>query len=101
LDAFSGGEKTIVAMMFIFALQFFKPSPFYILDEVDAALDKQNSKRLSELVAQMAKDSQFIVVSHNDTVMSGSETVIGVTKAAGVSKAVGVKLKASEKALAN
>jgi chromosome segregation protein len=101
LDAFSGGEKTIVAMMFIFALQFFKPSPFYILDEVDAALDKQNSKRLSELVAQMAKDSQFIVVSHNDTVMSGSETVIGVTKAAGVSKAVGVKLKASEKAIAN
>ncbi|MBI5223582.1 chromosome segregation protein SMC [Candidatus Micrarchaeota archaeon] len=92
LDAFSGGEKTLVAMMFIFALQFFKPSPFYILDEVDAALDKQNSRRLAELLGRMATDSQFIVVTHNDTVMSLSETVIGVSKMGGVSKVVGVKL---------
>ncbi len=93
LDALSGGEKTLVALMFIFALQLFKPAPFYILDEVDAALDKANSKNLAELVTKMSRDSQFIVVSHNDTVMSNSETVIGVAKSESTSKLVGIKLK--------
>ncbi|MEW6722727.1 MAG: AAA family ATPase [Candidatus Micrarchaeota archaeon] len=93
LDALSGGEKTLVALMFIFALQLFKPAPFYILDEVDAALDKPNSRNLADLVARMSNDSQFIVVSHNDTVMSHSDSVIGVTKAEGGSKLVGIKLK--------
>jgi chromosome segregation protein len=93
LDALSGGEKTLVALMFIFALQFFKPSPFYILDEVDAALDKPNSKNLSDLVTKMAQDSQFILVSHNDIIMSNAETVIGVAKTEGSSKLVGINLK--------
>ncbi|MDD5339968.1 MAG: AAA family ATPase [Candidatus ainarchaeum sp.] len=93
LDALSGGEKTLVALMFIFALQFFKPAPFYILDEVDAALDKPNSKNLSDLITKMTGDSQFIVVSHNDTVISSTDSVIGVAKVDGVSKLVGVKLK--------
>ncbi|MEW6036271.1 MAG: chromosome segregation SMC family protein [Candidatus Micrarchaeota archaeon] len=93
LDALSGGEKTLVALMFIFALQLFKPAPFYILDEVDAALDKPNSKNLADLVARMSGDSQFVMVTHNDTVMSHAESVIGVTKADGASKLVGIKLK--------
>jgi len=93
LDALSGGEKTLVALMFIFALQFFKPTPFYILDEVDAALDKANSKNLAGLVYGMTKDSQFIVVSHNDTMMASADSVIGVAKVGGISKLVGVKLK--------
>jgi chromosome segregation protein len=93
LDALSGGEKTLIAMMFVFALQMFKPAPFYILDEVDAALDKANSKNLADLVNGMSKDSQFIMVSHNDTVMSNADSVIGVTKVDGVSKLVGIKLK--------
>ncbi len=93
LDALSGGEKTLVALMFIFALQLFKPSPFYILDEVDAALDKPNSKNLADLVAKMGNNSQFIMVSHNDIVMANSDSVIGVTKTGDVSKLVGIKLK--------
>jgi len=93
LDGLSGGENTLVALMFIFALQFFKPAPFYVLDEVDAALDKANSKNLAELVSHMARDSQFILVSHNDTIMAGSDSVIGVAKVANLSKLVGVKLK--------
>lgn len=93
LDALSGGEKTLVALMFIFALQMFKPAPFYILDEVDAALDKPNSKNLSDLVSKMSKDSQFIMVSHNDIVMANADSVIGVTKTGDVSKLVGIKLK--------
>jgi chromosome segregation protein len=93
LDALSGGEKTLVALMFIFALQFFKPAPFYILDEVDAALDKPNSRNLADLISRMTGDSQFIVVSHNDTVMSSADSVIGVAKVGVASKLVGIKLK--------
>ncbi len=93
LDALSGGERTLVALMFIFAMQLFKPSPFYILDEVDSALDKPNSQNLAELIHKMANNSQFIVVSHNDIIMSGSDSVIGVAKVGGTSKLVGVKLK--------
>lgn len=96
LDALSGGEKTLVALMFIFALQLFKPAPFYILDEVDAALDKPNSKNLADLVYNLGADSQFIIVTHNDTVMSNSDSVIGVTKADGQSKLVGIKLKQAQ-----
>lgn len=92
LDSLSGGESSLVALMFIFALQFFKPSPFYILDEVDAALDKENSKRLAQLVNNMAKESQFFVVSHNDIVMGEAAAVIGVTRVDGTSKIVAIKL---------
>ncbi len=98
LNSLSGGETTLVALMFIFAMQLFKPSPFYILDEVDAALDKQNSKNLVKLISSMSKDSQFIIISHNDMVMSGADTVLGVAKVGGVSKLVGVKI--SDKAVA-
>jgi chromosome segregation protein len=94
IDSLSGGENSLVALMFIFAMQYFKPSPFYILDEVDAALDKENSKNLAQLVSGMAKDTQFILVSHNDVVMSMASTVLGVTRVNGVSKLVGVKLDA-------
>jgi chromosome segregation protein len=93
LDALSGGEKTFVALMFAFALQLFKPAPFYILDEVDSALDKPNSKNLAELVTKLGGGSQFILVTHNDIVMSNSDTVIGVARADGVSRLVGIKLK--------
>lgn len=101
LDSLSGGESTIVALMFIFALQFFKPSPFYILDEVDAALDKENSQNLARLIAQMSKDTQFLVVSHNDMVMSNAEVILGVTKVNGVSKLVGVKLEQAQNLVAS
>lgn len=93
IDSLSGGENSLVALMFIFALQFFKPAPFYILDEVDAALDKENSKNLTQLVSRMSEGTQFILVSHNDMVMSSAKTVLGVTRVGGVSRMVGVKLE--------
>lgn len=93
IDSLSGGENSLVALMFIFAMQFYRPSPFYVLDEIDAALDKTNSKNLAQLISNMAKDTQFILVSHNDIVMSAADTVIGVTRVHGVSKLVGVKLE--------
>lgn len=92
LDSLSGGENSLIALMFIFALQFFKPAPFYMLDEVDAALDKPNSQNLSRLVAGMARGTQFLVVTHNDILMASADSLLGVTKMDGVSRIVGVKL---------
>ena len=97
LNSLSGGEITLVSLMFIFSLQLFKPSPFYILDEIDAALDKENSKNMVKLISSMANSSQFILISHNDMVMSGADVVLGVTKINGVSKLVGVKLNEKTK----
>lgn len=78
LRAMSGGEKTLTTLAFIFAVQEYNPSPFYIMDEVDAALDKENSERLSLLLSQYSKRSQFIVVSHNDSVISQADNLYGV-----------------------
>lgn len=93
IESLSGGENTLIALMFIFALQFVKPSPYYVLDEADSALDKENSKNFAKLIREMSKDSQFILVSHNDTVVISASVVFGVSKSDGISKVVGIKFE--------
>jgi len=92
LDSMSGGEKSLLALIFIFAIQMHKAAPFYILDEADAALDKENSRKLAELVKQLSSKTQFIVVTHNDTVLSNADVALGVTRTEDGSKIVGVQL---------
>ena len=92
LEALSGGEKTLLALMFVFALQFYKPSPFYILDEVDQSLDKANSQQLAKLLRSISSQSQFIVVTHDDAIMGMAEAIMGVSRVDGISKIVGVKI---------
>ena len=79
LDAMSGGEKSLTALAFIFAIQRYNPAPFYALDEVDAFLDAANAERVGELVDELASDAQFIVVSHRSAMLERSERAIGVT----------------------
>ena len=78
MKSMSGGEKTITALAFIFAIQQFSPAPFYILDEVDAALDKANSQKLAELVQEHTQFAQFIIVTHNEDVISAADVLYGV-----------------------
>ncbi|MFN3909838.1 MAG: AAA family ATPase [Candidatus Anstonellaceae archaeon] len=92
LESLSGGEKSLLALMFIFALEMKKPASFYILDEADASLDKENTLKMSDFISQMSKTSQFIVITHNDTVVSSADVVLGVTKDKEGSKIIGVKL---------
>lgn len=92
LDAMSGGEKTLTAFAFLFALQKHKPAPFYILDEADAALDKVNTKRLVSLLQKQSKETQFIIISHNDTLVRGADQIYGVTMDGGESKVMGIEL---------
>ncbi len=97
IEALSGGQKSIIGLLLVFALHMYKPSAFYILDEVEAALDKANSRYVAELVTQLSKHTQFVVVSHNDTVISSADTVMGVTKSKNGSIIVGIKLNESPK----
>ncbi len=83
LAAMSGGEKSLTALSFLFALQRFRPSPFYALDEVDSFLDGVNVERLSALIARQAEQAQFLVVSHRRPMISASSRTIGVTQARG------------------
>ena len=92
IDSMSGGEKTMTAMAFLFAIQKFRPAPFYILDEVDAALDKPNTKKVTDLIDNYAKDNQFIVISHNDGTIQAANCVYGVTMDDGESKLIGIKM---------
>jgi structural maintenance of chromosome 1 len=76
----SGGEKTLASIALLFAIHQFRPSPFYILDEVDAALDNANVKKLANFVMKKSKDLQFLVISLKDTFFSKSDALIGVCK---------------------
>ncbi|MEM3030166.1 MAG: chromosome segregation protein SMC [Candidatus Micrarchaeia archaeon] len=92
IEALSGGERSLLALLFVFAIHMYKPAPFYILDEVEAALDKANSKKLADLLRELAKNTQFIVVTHNDTILSSADVALGVTMTEEGSKIVGVNL---------
>ena len=83
LAAMSGGEKSLTALSFLFALQRFRPSPFYALDEVDSFLDGVNVERLAGLIAAQAEAAQFLVVSHRRPMIAAATRTIGVTQARG------------------
>ena len=83
LASMSGGEKSLTALSFLFALQRFRPSPFYALDEVDSFLDGINVERLASLIAAQADAAQFLVVSHRRPMIAAATRTIGVTQARG------------------
>jgi chromosome segregation protein len=92
IDSLSGGEQTLVATAFIFALQEYLKAPFFILDEVDAALDMMNTTRLSRMLSDYAKRIQVIVVSHNEETVRHAERAYGVTMKNGVSEILALDL---------
>ena len=93
LASLSGGEKVLVALSFIFAIQDFEPAPFYLLDEIDAALDKVNSEKVGKLLKEYSKRAQVIMISHNDNVISEADNIYGISMAkTGESNAVGLKI---------
>ncbi|MBU1501556.1 MAG: chromosome segregation protein SMC [Nanoarchaeota archaeon] len=88
----SGGEQTLVALSLIFAIQEYRPYYFYLLDEIDAALDKRNSERLAQLLDKYMQNGQYIVVSHNDEVISKATNLYGVSMHDGISKIISLKV---------
>ncbi|MBL6988824.1 MAG: chromosome segregation protein SMC [Bacteriovoracaceae bacterium] len=93
INLMSGGEKAMTAVSLIFSIFLVKPSPFCLLDEVDAPLDDANIGRFNELLREMSKDSQFILITHNKKTMEMNDSLYGVTmQEPGISKAVSVQL---------
>lgn len=93
INLMSGGEKAMTAVSLIFSIFLVKPSPFCLLDEVDAPLDDANVGRFNELLREMSKESQFILITHNKKTMELNDMLYGVTmQEPGVSKAVSVQL---------
>lgn len=94
IELLSGGEKTLTATALLFAIYLVKPSPFCILDEVDAPLDDANIDRFTRLLKEFSDRTQFIIVTHNKRTMEAAETMYGVTmQEEGISKLVGVRFE--------
>jgi chromosome segregation protein len=92
ISQLSGGEKTLTAIALLFGIYLVKPSPFCILDEVDAPLDDANVERFMRLIREFSRETQFILVTHNKRTMEGADRLYGITmQEQGVSRLVGVK----------
>ena len=96
----SGGEKAFVAIALYFAILKVRPTPFCMLDEIDAALDDRNVERFSEYLRQLCRKTQFIVITHRRGTMEASDALFGVTmQEQGVSKILRLDLNSVEKEL--
>ena len=93
----SGGERALTAIALICAIISANPSPFVVLDEVDAALDESNSERLAKILDDLSHKTQFIVITHNRASMRRANVLYGITMGEdGVSKLLSIKLENSE-----
>lgn len=98
LELMSGGEKALTAVALIFAIFQYKPSPFCLLDEVDAPLDEANISRFAQAIRQMTERSQFIVITHSKRTMEYTDVLYGVTmEQPGISKLVAVELRGEKR----
>ena len=94
ISLLSGGEKSMTAVSLLFATYMVKPSPFCLLDEIDAALDEQNVTRFVNALREFANVSQYIVITHNKKTVMGAGTMLGVTmEESGVTKVIAIKLE--------
>ncbi len=93
IRSLSGGEKTMTALAFLFSVQEHEPASFYIMDEVDAALDKHNSNLLAKLIRKYCLRAQYIIISHNDGVISEADNLYGISmNEHGISKVTSLKI---------
>jgi len=102
LSLLSGGECSMTAVALLFATYMVKPSPFCLLDEIDAALDEQNVGRFVHLLREFSDGSQFIIITHNKKTVAGAGTLLGVTmEESGVTKLIAVRIENEELAIAD
>ena len=99
LQALSGGEKTLTAISLLFAIINQSNPPLVIVDEIDAALDEENSRRFAEILKELSQDTQFILVTHNRLVMEAASVIYGVTLKNNASQIISIKLDDEERIL--
>jgi chromosome segregation protein len=91
-NSLSGGEKSLISLSLIFAIQEYKPYCFYIFDEIDAALDRRNSERLAALLKRYINKGQYIIITHNDSLITESPVIYGVSMQDKISKVVSLEI---------
>jgi len=91
-DSLSGGEKVIAGLALIFAIQKYKPYCFYIFDEIDPALDKRNSEKLATILKENIRESQCIIITHNDAIINQADVLYGASMQEGISKVISLKV---------
>src|SRR5207249_10857919 len=97
ISLLSGGERTMAAVALLFAIYMVRPSPFCVLDEMDAPLDESNINRFIRVLERFVEQSQFIIITHNKRTIAKADVLYGVTmEERGVSKLVGMKLTAPQ-----
>jgi chromosome segregation protein len=102
INLLSGGERSMTAVALLFATYMVKPSPFCLLDEIDAALDEQNVSLFVQVLREFGGGSQFIVITHNKKTVTGASTLIGITmEESGITKVISVRLENDELARAD
>ena len=98
IAALSGGERTMTSLALLCSILHTNPSPFVVLDEVEAALDEVNTLRFNKILQELSTQSQFILITHNRATMHGSDALYGVTMGNdGISHLLSVKLGEAEK----
>ena len=97
----SGGEKTLTIIALILGIQMHVPSPYYILDEIDAALDDVNAALVADMVKELSEKSQFIIITHRDVTMSRVDHLLGVSNIEGVTSVINLSIKNVLKQLEN
>jgi len=93
LSLLSGGERSLVALAFLFAIFRSRPSPFYLLDEVEAALDDVNLLRFIHLVRELETNAQVLIVTHQKRTMEAADVLYGVTMREGISSVVAKRME--------
>ncbi len=94
INVLSGGERTLTSIALICAILSYNPSPFVVLDEVEAALDEANPRRFAEIITELSSQSQFIIITHNRVTMHAADALYGVVMGnEGISKLLSVKLE--------
>ena len=91
-SSLSGGEKSLISLSLIFAIQEYKPYCFYIFDEIDAALDRRNSERLAALLKRYMNQGEYIIITHNDSLITAAPTIYGVSMQDKISKVVSLEI---------
>ncbi|PIZ80547.1 hypothetical protein COX99_02660 [Candidatus Pacearchaeota archaeon CG_4_10_14_0_2_um_filter_31_10] len=92
IESLSGGEKVIITISLLFAIQEYSPFNFYLFDEIEEALDKRNSEKLANLIKKSTEKAQYIIITHNDSIITVADNLYGITMQEGISKVVSIKV---------